>query len=130
MYKLDIHSTQSIRVALTIFLFLVIEVKKLMLNLYQGFFWKIFLALEPSFATYEKFAITDLNFKRNFYNLALSKHVHSAFLLMEDFFWAFQLVTLFHMITKIIIAIIAPFPPWISGLNEILRILNNCIVLY
>jgi len=46
------------------------------------------------------------------------------------YFWAFQLVTLFHMIPKIIIAIIAPFPPWISGLNEILRIVNNFIVLY
>jgi len=80
---LDIHSTQSIRVALTLFLSLGIEVKKFMPNLYQGFFWKIFLALEPCFATYEKFAITYLNFKRNFYNLALLKHVHSAFLLMD-----------------------------------------------
>jgi len=46
-----------------------------MLNLYQGFLGKYFLALEPFYATYEKFASTYLNFKRNFYNLALLKHV-------------------------------------------------------
>jgi len=85
LYTLDIHSTQSIRVALTLFLYLGIAVKKLMLNL-SRFLGKYFLALEPFFATYEKFDITYLNFKRNFYNLALLKHVHSAFLLMEDFF--------------------------------------------
>jgi len=48
--------------------------------------------------------ITDLNFKKNFYDLALLKHVHSAFLSMENIFGP-----LLHMIPKIIIALIAPF---------------------
>jgi len=97
------------------------------LSLFSG---KYFLAQEPFLLLTKNLLITNLNFKSNFYNLAFVKACTFSIPINGRFFWAFPLVPLFHIIPKMIIAIIAPFPPWISGLNEILRILNNCIVQY
>jgi len=106
-------------------LYLGIEVKKLMLILYQGVFRKIF------FCNLRKIYYHLFEFQEKVLQLGFVKACTFSIPIDGRFSWAFQLVTLFHMIPKkIIIAIIAPFPPWISGLNEILRILNNCIVLY
>jgi len=61
-------------------LYLGIEVKKLMLNLYQE---NIFSTRTFFLLLTKNLQITDLNFKKNFYNLALLKHALSAFLLMD-----------------------------------------------